>query len=292
MLRIVQHLIGQALFHHMTTLHHHQPIRQQAHHSQIMSNDDRRKPHLADQPAQQIQQARLYRHIQPAGGFVHEHEARPGDQIAGDLQALLHTARKGAGAVVNAVGGNLHPAQPIDRLRADIGMVARPHRHQAFAGIATGRDAHAQPVARILMHEGPIGTRKPAPFGLGHPDGIAWATFSIIHDLSPIGGQMACKAGQQRGFARAAFADDPQRLAREQLERHLRAADPPAMEPGNAPHRKQRRIRFHFGPNIHLFRRPHHAPTAIIGTPSAPTCPASRRLRQKSVSEQTNIRPP
>jgi hypothetical protein len=35
--------------------------------------------------------------------------------------------------------------------------MARAHGHHPFADIAAGGDRHAQPVARVLMHEGPVG---------------------------------------------------------------------------------------------------------------------------------------
>ena len=60
MLRVIQHLIGQTLFHHLPRFHHHQSVGQQPHHRQIMGDEDGRKPHFAHQPAQQIQQPRLY----------------------------------------------------------------------------------------------------------------------------------------------------------------------------------------------------------------------------------------
>ena len=54
------------------------------------------RPRSADQPAQEVEQARLHRDVEAAGRLVHEHQARAGDEIAGDLQALAHAAGEGA----------------------------------------------------------------------------------------------------------------------------------------------------------------------------------------------------
>jgi hypothetical protein len=85
-----------------------------------------------------------------------------GDQIAGDLQALLHPAGKGARAVVDAVGGDLDPAQPVNRLVADVAIMARAHGHQPLTHIATCGHSPPQPIARILVDIGPFGAAQTA----------------------------------------------------------------------------------------------------------------------------------
>ena len=65
----------------------------------------------------QVEQARLHRDVEAAGRFVHEDQARARDQVAGDLQPLLHAAGEGARQVVDAVGIDLDPA-PASRRRS------------------------------------------------------------------------------------------------------------------------------------------------------------------------------
>ncbi len=55
------------------------------------------RPRSLTSPRKQIEQARLHRHVEAAGRLVHEDQPRPGDEVAGDLQALVHAAGKGAG---------------------------------------------------------------------------------------------------------------------------------------------------------------------------------------------------
>ena len=96
---------------------------------------------IGDQAAQQVEQARLHRDVEAAGRLVHEDQARPGDEVAGDLQALAHAAGEGARLVVDAVGVDLDAAEPVERRGADAAVVAVADRHQPLADIGAGRDA-------------------------------------------------------------------------------------------------------------------------------------------------------
>ena len=63
--------------------------------------------------------------------------------------------------------------------------MARAHGHQAFAHIAARADAHAQPVAGMLVDKGPVGARQHPPFGFGHGDGIARPLGARVEDHLP-----------------------------------------------------------------------------------------------------------
>ena len=106
-MRIVEHPVGQAGLDHAAVLHHHHAVRQQPRDGEIVGDDDRRQAEIGDEAAQQVEQARLHRDVEAAGRLVHEDEARAGDEVAGDLQALAHAAGKGARLVVDAVGVDL-----------------------------------------------------------------------------------------------------------------------------------------------------------------------------------------
>ena len=126
MLRIVQHLVGQPGLHHHAALHHHDAVRQQAGHGEVVGDQHHGDVQPRDQRADQVEQARLHRDVEPAGRLVHEHQARMGHQGAGDLQALQHAARESARHVVDAGGIDLHLGQPVDRLGADVAVVTAP----------------------------------------------------------------------------------------------------------------------------------------------------------------------
>ncbi len=105
----------------------------------------------------QVEKTRLDGDVEPAGRLVHEHQARPRHQIARDLQALAHAARKGGRRIVDAVGGDLDAPQPFERVLANAPVVALADRHQPLADVAAGRNAHAQAARRVLVDEAPVG---------------------------------------------------------------------------------------------------------------------------------------
>src|SRR3546814_15044886 len=58
---------------------------------------------------------RLHGNVEPAGRLVHEDEARPRHQVAGDLEALLHAAGEVLRLVVYAAKVELDLGQPVLR---------------------------------------------------------------------------------------------------------------------------------------------------------------------------------
>jgi hypothetical protein len=129
---------------------------------------------------------------------------------------------------------------------------------------------------------GPVGAGKPAPFRLGHRQHVA----AVIADPAQIGALVAGKARQKRRLAGAAFPDDPEDLAGEQVEGHVRAADAGAIAFRQAFDVEKRLVS-----GRHTFHERHSAASGS-GAQSRPFFPCARRPAQKSVSEQTNIRPP
>ena len=57
--RIVEHLVGQAFLDHLAALHHHQSVCQQPGDAEIVRDQHGREMEAVDQPAQQIEDARL-----------------------------------------------------------------------------------------------------------------------------------------------------------------------------------------------------------------------------------------
>ena len=140
---------------------------------EIVRHDHDREPEIGDEATQQIEHARLDRDVEAAGRLVHEDKARMGHEIAGDLQALAHAARKRGRLVVDAVLVDLDAAEPVGRCVADAAVMPLADRHQPLADVRAGRDAHAQPVDRVLVDEAPVGAHQEAPLGLAEIGEIA-----------------------------------------------------------------------------------------------------------------------
>jgi hypothetical protein len=200
-------------------------------HGKVVRDDDRRKAEVLHEPAQEIEQAGLDRDVEAAGRLVHEDEARRGDEVAGDLQALAHAAGEGARLVVDAVGADLDAAEPVARRLADIAVVALANGHQSLADICAGRNRHAQAIRRVLVHEAPVRAHEEAALGLAHAGKIAHP--AVAHPVLDGAGsrhQAGGEAVEQRRLAGAGFADDGQHFAGPEIEGDVLAADAGAVE--------------------------------------------------------------
>ena len=90
----------------------------------------------------------MNRNVETAGRLVHEHEARRGHEIAGDLQSLAHSPGIGPGSVVEPVGGEFRRGlEPLGGGRANAAVVAIAERHQALTDVAAGRTLMRRPRA-------------------------------------------------------------------------------------------------------------------------------------------------
>ncbi|MNV05809.1 hypothetical protein D3C71_961590 [compost metagenome] len=176
------------------------------------------------------------------------------------MQALLHSAGKGGWQIVDTRRRDFDIGQPLLGGRADIAVVARARCHQPFADVPARRHLAAQAVHWMLMHHAPFRTQQAAALGFTH----AVQGLILIQNLTVLRRQARGDGFEQGGFAGAGLADDPQHFARPQLERHVAKAFAGRIQMGQVVHRKQR---FHW--------------------PFASLC-----WRQKSVSEQTNMRLP
>ena len=227
---IVEHLIGQSGLDDPAALHHHHAMRQQPRDREVMGDDNGGKPEFADEVAHEIEQPRLHRHVEPAGRLVHEHQPRCSDQIARDLQPLPHAARIGLWRIVDAADVDLDALQPRGRGIADTAVVIPADRHQPLADIGAGGDRHPQPLRGVLVHIAPIGAEQETPLGLAKAGQIA--QHAVAHPVRyPPRARLHLRREQlqQRGLARAGFADDRQHLARIEREGHVTAGGEPAV---------------------------------------------------------------
>ena len=206
-------------------------MRQQARHRQIVGDDNCRQPEIGDQPAHQVEQSRLHRHVEPAGRLVHEDQARAGDEVASDLQALAHAAGERAWLVVHPVLADLDARQPVDRGFADVAVVAVADSHQPLADIGARRHRHAQPVGGVLVNEAPVGAHQEAALRLAHAVEVAEiAVAHAVRHRTRRRQEPRRDAVEQRRLARAGFADDRQHFPRPEIERDILAADARAVE--------------------------------------------------------------
>ena len=122
-------------------------MRQQTGHSQVVGHDHHCQLHLPRELPKHVQQPRLHRDVKTRSGLVHEHQARAGHQITGNLQSLSHAPRKGARCVVDVMvqigAGSV--------LGADVKVGASSVIHPRVAiydGVQIG--------ARVIVHSGAV----------------------------------------------------------------------------------------------------------------------------------------
>ena len=146
-----------------------------------------------------------------------KHQARVRHQVARDLQALVHAAREGRAASRRCAPGRARRA-PSSRMAVSrsVAVVALAQAHQALADVGAGRDVHAQAVARVLLRRSPSRC-APAARRSRFASGVHVELGGRRGAGRARGLRSGCRrAGeqlQQRGLARAGFADDGQHLA-------------------------------------------------------------------------------
>ena len=85
------------------------------------------------------------------------------DQIAGDLDPLLHTARIGPWLVIDTAKIELNTVKPVERRLTHVPIVATTKVHQRLCNIGPARYPHAKSVTWVLMNKAPVFTLHAAP---------------------------------------------------------------------------------------------------------------------------------
>src|SRR5262249_9158433 len=123
--------------------------------------------------------------------------------------------------------------------------------HQSLPDIAASAHAHAEPIARALVHDAPLSPHKETTASLAHPidvleRALGRAELGTAPGRLPLPPETAQHAALARATAhqgvldRAAFAHRPQRLAGPELDRDGAAGHGPPeipVEPANAQER-------------------------------------------------------
>ncbi len=97
--------------------------------------------------------------------------------------------------------------------------MAVPLSHQPLADVGTGRNTHAQAVARVLFDETPLGAQQAAALRLAGGVKIEpGAVASAVAHRAPVRRAASGEQAEQRGFTGAGLTDDAQNLARIKIE--------------------------------------------------------------------------
>ncbi len=185
---------------------------------------------LGHERPQQVEEPRLHRDVEAAGGLVHEHEPRPRHQVARDLQPLLHAAGEGLRQVVDAVAGAISTGSSQStrrpRMRA---VVALAQRHQPLAHVGARASRVMRSPSRGFwwtMPQSVRSSRRRAASGSRSTSTTRPSARRGTRRAPARGGTTRpARQASTRGLARARLADDAQHLARPEVEAHVEAAD-------------------------------------------------------------------
>ena len=219
-LRVAQQVLGRAFLHHLAGIHHQHAGADIGDDAEIVADQDHRGAEIGVQPAQQVEDLRLDRHVQRGGRLIGDQQRR----LVGEAHRQHHALPHAAGVLVRVAAhralrrGDAHPAEQRDRarpcgLRREAAM--RGHRLDQLPGDAQHR---VQRGHRVLEDHGDVAAAHLADRVLVQVRQVAAAEGDRAADDA---GRLVEQAHDRLGadaLARAGFADDAERLARVKVE--------------------------------------------------------------------------
>ncbi|CUK21701.1 Uncharacterised protein [Achromobacter sp. 2789STDY5608615] len=229
MLRPREDFVGTALLDLVAAVHDQHPVGHFGHHAHVVGDEDHAHVHFFLQLTDQLQDLGLDGDVQRRGGLVGDQQLRLAGQRHGDHDALAHAAGQLVRiAVEDGAGlGDAHPFEHAQRLGARRGRVQPLVQLQRFGDLVAGREARVERGHRLLEDHGHVGAAHALQRAVGRVDQVqhlAVAPAQLHAAVDDAAAAVLHQAHQrQRGdrLARAGFADDRQRLAPIDVERHV-----------------------------------------------------------------------
>ena len=133
MARRGEQLLHRRALHHLAGVHHHNRIHEVGDHAQVVGDQDDRGAQLLLQPPHQVENLRLYRHVQRGGRLIGDQQLGMAGQRHGDHRALAHAAGKLVRIGLRAACGigNADQLEHLDRACQRRGarcVAMQPHR--------------------------------------------------------------------------------------------------------------------------------------------------------------------
>ena len=119
MLGVRKEHLGRSLFHNAAKIHHRNPVRHVAHHAHVMADEQIGQPHLLLKPAHQVEDLRLYRHVQRRGRCITNQELWFACQRSRNRDTLALAARKLVRELVAVTGRQADRGQKLGHAVAD-----------------------------------------------------------------------------------------------------------------------------------------------------------------------------
>ena len=215
-----QHLPGAARQHHLAGVEHHHPVTDPGNGTQIVADIDHGRAGLAVDVAQQLQNMRLRRHVQPGGGFVKQQHIGFARQRHGNCHPLLLATRE----LMRVAGRNglglrqTHLAQQFGHTVGVLGRWQCAVQRHCFQQLPTHTQRRSQRLAGILRHQRHLAATDRFQ---GRPRQAEHLVLTKMHAAAhhlQTGFQVAHGRQGQRAFARTALTHQADGLAAPDLE--------------------------------------------------------------------------
>jgi hypothetical protein len=176
-----------------------------------------------DEIAQQVEDRSLGRHIEAGGRLIEDEKARPGAEGDGNQDALLHAAADLMGiADGHALGiGQAHHAQQLERAGARGGGVHSQVEAQPLRHLLADRDRRVEGGQGILGHQAERMAPQIAHFLFAERQQVTPLELDAPGAHPAVGVEIAHHRQGERRLARAALADQANRLAGGDRQRNL-----------------------------------------------------------------------
>jgi len=219
-LRVVEHLAGDALLHDAARVHDADAVAGAAHDAEVVGDQEDRRPRLVAEGGDEVEHLGLHRRVEARGGLVEDQELRVAGQRHRDHGALLHAAGELVGiALHHALGvGDAHAAQRLDGALA--GLVLRGAEDgERLRDLPAHLDRGVERLPRVLVdHRDAAGAQLAQRLVAHRRDVVAADQRAPARDVA-VARQVADRGEGRRRLAAARLADEAVGLARLDLER-------------------------------------------------------------------------
>ena len=204
--RLVEDVLGRALLDEAPQVHDAHAVGDVTHHVQVVADREDADAELLLQPAEEIQDFPLHRHVEARGRLVGDDELRPQRERPRDADAPGLTAAELMGIAAREILAESHHPQQAPHLAPQVAP-AEPVDAKGLREQRAHREPRAQGSDRVLEHRPDL-----APERLKRPRPDADDLPAPKADAALARPQQPHDASRERGLARPALAHQPEGL--------------------------------------------------------------------------------
>ena len=223
MLRRPQHPLHTPVLHRPTRIHHQHVISHLRHHTQVMRDQNDRRPELRLQIRKQVQDLRLHRHIQRRRRLIGDQQIRVVHQRHRDHRPLPHPTRELVRKLIEPLRRlrNPHPAQHVHRPRPGLPPPGPRMMHPVrLRDLPTHRVVRMQRRQRILKDHRHVPTPQPTDLLLTQTHQLTTTDRDLPRNGRPLHVVQTQDRQRRHALTGTGLPHDPQRATTLHRERH------------------------------------------------------------------------